>query len=223
MITVVLADDHRVVREGLRALLNAEADIKVVGDADNGLEAVEMVKHLKPRVLVVDLMMQGINGIEVTRQVRKLSTKTDVVILSMYGNESYVIEALRAGAKAYVIKESTASELVTAIHEVANGHRFLSKSLSERAIEAYMQVSQDSLTDPYEKLTTREREILHLTAQGYTSGKIASHLYISRRTVEIHRANLMRKLGLSNQTELLRFAIQRGILPSDTKAGKTEP
>lgn len=222
MITVVLADDHRVVREGLRALLNAEADTRVVGDVDNGLEAVEMVKRLKPKVLIVDLMMQGINGIEVTRQVRRFSPKTNVVILSMYGNESYVIEALRAGAKAYVVKESTANELVTAIHEVANNHRFLSKALSERAIEAYMQVSQDSLMDPYEKLTTREREILHLTAQGYTSAKIASHLYISRRTVEIHRANLMRKLGLSNQTELLRFAIQRGILPSGTMANKAD-
>jgi two-component system response regulator NreC len=222
MITVVLADDHHVVRQGLRALLNEEPDTNVVGDVDNGLEAIEMVKNLRPNVLVVDLMMPGINGIEVTRQIRKLSPKTNVVILSMYGNESYVIEALRAGAKAYVLKESTANELVTAIHEVAANHRYLSKALSERAIEAYMQMSRDSTMDPYENLTTREREIMHLTAQGYTSAKIASRLYISRRTVEIHRANMMRKLGLSNQTELLRFAIQRGILPSTTATKKSE-
>jgi two-component system response regulator NreC len=222
MITVVLADDHHVVREGLRALINEEPDTNVVGDVDNGLEAIEMVKRLQPNVLVVDLMMPGINGIEVTRQIRKLSPKTSVVILSMYGNESYVIEALRAGAKAYVLKESTANELVTAIREVAANHRYLSKTLSERAIEAYMQMSRDSVMDPYANLTTREREILHLAAQGYTSAKIASHLYISRRTVEIHRANMMRKLGLSNQTELLRFAIQRGILPSTKEANTAE-
>jgi two-component system response regulator NreC len=216
MITVVLADDHHVVRQGLRALLETEPDIDIVGDVDNGLKAIEIVKRLQPNVFVVDLMMPGINGIEVTRQVKKLSPKTSVVILSMYGNESYVIEALRAGALAYVLKESTANELVAAIHEVAANHRYLSKTLSERAIEAYMEMSRDSVMDPYDNLTTREREILLLAAQGCTSAKIASQLCISRRTVEVHRANMMRKLGLSNQTELLRFAIQRGILPSTT-------
>jgi DNA-binding NarL/FixJ family response regulator len=222
MIKVVLVDDHHVVREGLKALVNQEPDMTVIGTADNGIEAIKIVKELLPNVLVIDLMMPGINGIEVTRQISKLSPDTNVVILSMFGNESYVIEALRAGAKAYVLKESTANELVTAIRQVNSKQRYLSKTLSEKAIEAYISTSMDNMVDPYEKLTTREREIMQLTVQGFTSAKIATKLYISRRTVEIHRTNLMHKLGLSNQTELIRFAIQRGMLPSNIEADQTE-
>jgi two-component system response regulator NreC len=217
MITIVLADDHHVVRQGLRSLLAAESDLQVIGEAADGLAAAQLVESLQPDILVLDLMMRGVNGLEVTREVSKHSPRTRVVILSMYGNEAYVLEALRAGAKAYVLKEATADELVRAIREAASGHRYLSSSLSEHAIEAYMKKTEDTGLDPYDTLTTREREVLHLAAQGYTNADIADRLYISRRTVEAHRANMMQKLGLHTQTDLIRYALQRGILPPTVK------
>jgi DNA-binding NarL/FixJ family response regulator len=172
-----------------------------------------MAENLQPDVMVTDLMMGGINGIEVTRQVCKCSPKTGIVLLSMYGNESYVLEALRAGAKAYVLKESTADELVRAVHKVASGHRYLGPPLSDQAIESYMQKSDGGKLDPYETLTSREREVLHLVAQGHTNAEIAKRLFISQRTVEVHRANMMGKLDLRTQAQLLRYAVKRGILP----------
>ncbi len=215
VVTVVLVDDHNVVRQGLRTLLEAESDLHVVGEAANGLEAIKMVDSFQPDVLVVDLMLGGMNGLEVTRQVCKRSPRTGIVILSMYGNEAYVHEALRSGAKAYILKESTSNELVRAVREAAVGHRYLSPPLSERAIEAYMQKTEATALDPYDTLTTRELEVLHLAVQGKTNTEIAGKLFISRRTVEVHRANMMRKLGLHTQADLIRYALQRGILPAD--------
>lgn len=222
MTSIVLGDDHHVVRQGLRALLEAEPDFSVVGEAADGLEVVRLVEKLKPDVLVTDLMMGGMNGLEAARQVSKVSPHTNVVMLSMHGNESYVIEALRAGAKAYVLKESSSEDLVHAVREAAAGHHYLGSSLSERAIETYMSKSASATQDPYESLTTREREVLHLVAQGRTSIEIAEKIFISRRTVEIHRANMMRKLGLHTKTDLIRYALRRGILPSDTIVPKEE-
>jgi two-component system response regulator NreC len=216
MITVVLADDHPVVRRGLRALLEAEPDFQVVGEAGDGLEAIGVVNSLQPDILVLDLMMGGLNGLEVTRQVGKGSARTGVVILSMYGTESYVLEALRSGAKGYVLKEATSEELVRAVREVAMGRRYLSSSLSERAIEVYMEKTKSHEQDPYDTLSHREREVLHLAAEGCSNAEIASRLNLSRRTVEIHRANMMHKLGLRTQTDLLRYALRRGILPPET-------
>lgn len=216
MITVLLADDHPVVRRGLRALLEAEPDFQVVGEAGDGLEAIGVVNSLQPDILVLDLMMGGLNGLEVTRQVRKVSPRTGVVILSMYGTESYVLEALRSGAKGYVLKEATSEELVRAVREVAMGRRYLSSSLSERAIEVYMEKTKSHEQDPYDTLSHREREVLHLAAEGCSNAEIASRLNLSRRTVEIHRANMMHKLGLHTQTDLLRYALRRGILPPET-------
>ncbi len=216
-ITIILADDHWVVRQGLRALLEAEPDFRVIAEASDGLEAVRVVEQLKPDILVLDLMMGGINGLEVTRQVARHPSETKVVILSMYGNESYVLEALRAGAQAYVLKESTSEELVRAIREVMGGHRYLGSPLSERAIEIYLQKTEPTTQDAYDTLTTREREVLHLAAQGYTNAEIGQRLFISRRTVEIHRANMLRKLGLRTQhIQLVQYAVQRGIVPADS-------
>ncbi len=213
MITIVLADDHHVVRQGLRALLETEADLRVVGEAGDGIATAQLVENLKPNILVLDLMMTGMNGLEVTRQVSKRSPKTTVVILSMHSNEGYVLEALRAGAKAYILKESSADELVRAIREVTAGRRYLGPPLSERVIDTYLRKAESSMLDPYDTLTTREREVLHLAAQGNTNAEIAAKLFISRRTAEIHRTNMMRKLELRTQTQLVRYAIQRGILP----------
>lgn len=212
MTTIVLADDHHVVRQGLRALLEAEPAFRVIGEAGDGLEAVRQVEHLRPDVLVLDLMMPGLSGLEVTRQVRKRSPRTCVVVLSMHANEAYVLEALRAGAAAYVLKESTSVELVRAIHEAASGRDYLSPPLSQRAIEAYIRKAKEAIQDPYEGLTTREREVLHLAAEGLTNAEIATRLSLSPRTIEDYRANLMHKLSLRTQTDLIRYALQRGII-----------
>lgn len=213
MTTIVLADDHHVVRQGLRALLAGQEGFHIVGEAADGLEAAQLVERLRPDVLVVDLMMPGLDGLEVIRQVRRRSPQTRIVVLSMYDNEAYVVEALRAGVSAYVLKKSTADELVHAIGQAVAGHRYLSPPLNERAIEAYKQKTRETTQDPYETLTDREREVLHLAAEGLSSAAIAARLSISARTVEMHRTNLMRKLGLRTQSDLIRYALRRGILP----------
>jgi DNA-binding NarL/FixJ family response regulator len=215
MTTIVLADDHHVVRQGLRSLLEAEPDFSVIDETGDGLEAAQLVERLQPDVLVLDLMMPGLNGLEVTRQVSQRSPRTQVVILSMHANEAHVLEALRAGAAAYVLKESTSAELVQAVREAVAGRRYLSPPLSERAIEIYMQKAESAVLDPYETLTPREREVLHLVVEGHTNAEIADRLFISRRTVETHRANFMRKLGLRTQTDLISYALRRGILPME--------
>ena len=215
MITIMLADDHHVVRQGLRALLEAEQDFRVVGEAGDGLEALQMVEQLKPNVLVLDLMMPGLNGLEVARQLNKHSPHTRVVVLSMYSNEAYVLEALGNGASAYVMKDSNSADLSHAVREVAAGRRYLSPPLSDRAIEAYQEKAKAATLDKYETLTTREREVLQLAAEGHTNTEIASRLGISSRTAEAHRSNLMHKLDLRTQADLIRYALRRGIIPMD--------
>ncbi|HNG96515.1 MAG TPA: response regulator transcription factor, partial [Acidobacteriota bacterium] len=173
MISIVLADDHHIVRQGLRALLEAESDFRVIGEASNGRDAIELVRKLHPSVLVLDLMMPVLNGIEVTRQLGKAHLSTKIVILSMYANEAYVLETLANGASAYVLKDSNTSDLVQAVREVAIGRRYLSPPLSDRAIEAYQEKARSASLDKYETLTTREREILQLAAEGSSSTDIA--------------------------------------------------
>lgn len=213
MLNIVVADDHNVVRHGLRVLLDAEPDIHVVGEAADGLGALRLVQSLKPDVLVVDLMMGGMNGLEVTARVTKRWPKTGVVILSMYDVQAYVVESLRRGAKAYILKESTSDELVHAIHSVAAGNYWLSSSISERVIQDYMERGEAPEKDPYEVLTSREREVLHLMVQGKTSGEIATRLVLSRRTVETHSAHILRKFGFRRKAELIQFALRRELLP----------
>jgi len=214
--TILLADDHAVVRQGLKALLEDEPNFSVVGEADSGLDAIRMCNELKPEVLVLDIMMDDISGIEVAHQVRENCPRTAIVVLSMYGDKKHVLEALQAGAKAYVVKKSVSSELVQAVQEVIVGRRYLGSSLTDVVVDAYLEKAESGQTDPYDSLSRREREVLHLAAHGYTNAEIAERLFISRRTVETHRANLMGKLNISNQTDLLRYALQRGILPPNT-------
>ncbi len=213
MTTIVLADDHHVVRQSFCLLLETEPDFHVLGEAASGLETIELVLRLRPDVLVVDLMMPELNGVEVARRIKKQLPKTVIVVLSMHENEAYVVEALRAGVSAYVLKKSTAQELVYAIRQGIAGHLFLSPPLNEHAIQAYLEKAQGTNLDPYETLTAREREVLHLAAEGLNNAAIAARLSISPRTVEMHHGNLMRKLRLRNQTDLIRFALQREILP----------
>lgn len=212
-ITIVLADDHQVVRQGLRVLLENEPDCTVVGEATSGLEVADMVEQTKPRVLVLDLMMPGLNGVEVTRQVAKRSPETSIVILSMHANEAYVLEAFRNGASGYVLKDGAASDLVEAVHSVLDGKRYLCPSLSERAVQAYIEKVEGGNTDPYDTLTKRERQVLQLAAEGCSNADMAEKMQISPRTVEVHRSNLIRKLGLRNQTDLIRYALKRGVIP----------
>jgi two-component system response regulator NreC len=215
MTNIVIVDDHAVVRQSLKKILELESDFKIIGEVGDGLEAIKTIEQLQPDITVIDLMLSGMNGIEVTRQVVKHSPKTAVVILSMYSNDEYVYEALRAGAKAYVLKESTADQLVKAIHEATVGHRYLSPPLSERSIENYAKKVESSGIVPHDTLTNREREVLYMASQGLTNVEIANQLFISRRTVEVHRSSMMQKLGLTTQTDLIRYALQHGILPND--------
>lgn len=214
--TIVLVEDHQIVLEGLLALLEAEPGLTVVGQTNNGSEAVQLAERLRPDVMIVDLMLPGLNGLEITRLVRQRSPQSRIIILSMYDHESFVVEALKSGAAGYVLKRDDVAHLVQAVHEVGAGRRYLSPSLSERALEAYIlyvEQVKNSSQKPVETLTPREREVLYLAAQGYTNAEIAAHLVISPRTVEVHRANMMRKLGLRTQADLIRFAIQQEILP----------
>ncbi|MEW6584298.1 MAG: response regulator transcription factor [Nitrospirota bacterium] len=213
VVDIVIADDHQIVRLGLATLLEKEPDFRIVGEAANGPEAVQLVKQLKPRILILDLIMPGMNGMSVTRQVRKDSPDTRIIILSMHANEAYVVETLNSGASGYVLKDSTGNNLVEAIRAVLAGSRYLSPPLSESAIETYVQMTRETSDDLYDALTSREREVLQLAVAGYSNAEIASRLAISPRTVEAHRFNFMHKLGLRKQTDLIRFAVQRGILP----------
>lgn len=207
-ITILLVDDHVVVRQGLRALLSAEPDFEVVGEANDGQAAVTAVERLRPQVTLLDLVMPGMNGLEVTRRV---ANQTRVLVLSMHSNEVYVSEALRSGAYGYVLKDSTAEELVCAVRAVASGARHLGHPFSENSIEAYLERSSSTPLDPFDTLTRRELEVLQLAAQGMSAPEIAARLTISPRTVEVHRAHIMSKLGLKSQGELIRYAIVKGL------------
>lgn len=213
--TIALADDHPVVREGLKMMLGAEPDFKLVGETGNGLEAAQLAERLKPDVLVLDVMLPGQSGLQVAFQVSQRSPGTRVIMLSIHANEGYVLEALRNGAAGYVLKDASAADLVQAVREVAAGRRYLSPPLSDLVIEAYIRRAETATLDLYETLTAREREVLHLAAEGQTNAVIANRLGISPRTVETHRTHLMRKLGLRSQTDLIRYALQRRLIPME--------
>jgi len=212
MITIILAEDHHIVRQGLKALLSAEKDFRLVGEAADGLEAMTLVERNKPNVLVLDLMIPRLHGLEVVRRVRTEHPTTHTLVLSMHSDEPYVVEALRSGALGYVLKDCTTSNLTEAIRLVAAGKRYLSPSLQDLVMEAMFQNQGKPTLDAYETLTERERLILQLAAEGASNPDIGTKLFISPRTAETHRANLMRKLGLRSQTDLVRYAIRRKII-----------
>lgn len=215
MIKVLLADDHRVVLQGLMALLEGEEDIEVVGEASDGLQVLDMVEKLKPDILVMDLMMPNLNGLEAARVIQKRDLPVKIIMLSMHDSEPYVVRALKHGVMGYVPKDSSAEELVTAIHQVVSGQRYLSSTLSDRVLDSLINRMDSGGLDPFETLTERERSVFQMVAQGDSNTDIADKLSISPRTVETHRANMMRKLGLKTQTDVVKFAIRRGIMPLD--------
>lgn len=199
----------------MQTLLARERDFSIVGVAADGLETVRLVERLKPDVLVLDLMMPGLSGLEVLRVLRERSPRTRVVILSMHSSSAFIAQALRNGAIGYVLKDSTEENLVFAVKEAAAGRRFLSAPVTEIAISAYIEQSKADPLDPHETLTPRQREVLQLAAEGKTNAETAARLNISHRTVENHRAILMQRLGLQNQSELIRYAIRHGLIPLD--------
>jgi two-component system response regulator NreC len=211
-VSVLLAEDHPVVREGLRAMLEAEGGFQVVGQTGNSSEVGGLVEELRPDVLVLDLIMPGIGGLNALRELSRRRLATPVVVLSMYANEAYVLEALQNGASAYVLKQSEAQELIRGIREVCCGRRYLSPPLSQRAVDAYSHRARGKAPDEA-VLTVREREVLTLVGQGFTSAQIAERLFISVRTVESHRSNLMKKLGLHSQADMVRNALRREMGP----------
>jgi two-component system, NarL family, response regulator NreC len=214
-ISIVVADDHPVVRRGMRALLESQPDFSIAGAAADGLEAVRLTERLKPDVLVLDLMMPGLSGLEALRILRERGPRTRIVVLSMYSSNAFIAQALQNGAIGYVLKDCTEENLVQAVKEAAAGRRFLSPPVTEIAINAYIEQSKTGSFDPHETLTPRQREVLQLAAEGKTNAETAERLNISRRTVENHRASLMQRLGLRNQTQLIRHAISHGLIPPD--------
>ncbi len=213
MIHVVLVDDHSIVRQGVRSLLQAQPNMVVVGDCDNAAQALELVQQTRPHVLVADLMMPGHAGLDMIRRARQISPRTQVVVLSMHSNVAYVAEALRQGAIGYVVKEADIRDLVLAVQAAAAGQGYFSHGIDRAAVLRYVQISSGPSIDPLETLSARERQVLELVAKGGTNAEIAEQLGIGRRTVETHRANMMGKLGLESQGDVVRFALRRGLLP----------
>ena len=212
-ISVIIADDHAVVRDGLRALLEANPDIKVVGDAANGDQAVSLALSLQPDVVIMDISMPGINGIDATQRILEISPQVRVIILSMLGTPEHVFRALQAGARGYLLKESAGREVVEAVQAVYGGKVYLSQPVCDTVIGDYLQLrSQVQKKDPLECLSQREREIFPLVVEGKTSAEIAQILFLSPKTVESYRSRMMHKLGVTDLSSLIRFAIQEGLL-----------
>jgi DNA-binding NarL/FixJ family response regulator len=215
-ITVFLADDHAVVRDGLHALLDVEADITVVGTAANGRDAVRQVSTLCPDVAVVDIVMPNLGGIEATRQICEASPATQVVILSMHFSNEYVLRALQAGARGYLLKESAGEEVIDAVRAVHTGQRYLSEGIADRLIDEYLDLYGESKAGgALAALSPRELEVLQLVVEGKTSPEIARILTLSPKTIETYRSRLMRKLGIDDVPSLVKFAIKHGLTPAE--------
>ena len=213
VIKVLLADDHAVVRDGLRFLLEAQGDISVVGNAANGREAVRKVKELKPDVVIMDIAMPELNGIEAAHQIHETCPATRVVILSMHAGTEHVRQALRAGAQGYLLKKSAGAEVADAVRLVHAGGSYLSPEIAGTVITDY--IADSRATNPLETLTHRERQILQLIAEGKSSAQAATSLFLSRKTVDTYRSRLMQKLGIHDLHGLIKFAIEHGLTSLD--------
>lgn len=210
---LVLADDHTMMRSGLRLLLEREPGFTVVGEASDGREAIEVTDAQTPDVVVMDVAMPNLNGIEAARRITNSHPNTAVIILSMHSDESYVLRALNAGARGYLLKDSAESDLISAVRAVSEGKAFFSPAISKLLVEDYVrQLRQRGVEDSYELLTPRERELVQLLAEGKTTKEIAANLNLSPHTVETHRSNVMRKLNLNSLPELILYAVRKGVI-----------
>lgn len=212
-VRIVLADDHTIMRSGLRLLLEREPDFSVVGEAADGRAAVEAVEQHAPDVLVMDIAMPHLNGIEATVRVCAAAPKTAVIILSMHSDETYVLRALKAGARGYLLKDSAEADLIAAVRDVVEGRTFFSPVISNMLMQDYIrEIKMRGSDDSYELLTSREREILQSMAEGKTTKEIAAGLNLSAYTVDTHRSNIMRKLNANSLAELILYAVRKGII-----------
>jgi len=210
---IVIAEDHTILREGLRALLSSSPGLEIVGEAEDGLGAIQCTGSVKPDLVLMDLSMPRMNGMDAIREIKKLCPGTKILALTVHKAEEYVLASLQAGADAYVLKDATHSELMVAIKSVLAGKRYLSPGVSEKVIEGYLEGRRESkLRSPWDTLTRREREVLKLIGEGYKNKEIADYLCLSVKTVETHRANLMRKLDLHDVSALTTFAIEKGLV-----------
>jgi DNA-binding NarL/FixJ family response regulator len=211
-ITVFLADDHRMVREGFRLLLETQSDIKVIGEAGNGREAVRQAIKLTPDVILMDIAMPELNGIEATKQIIEAHSSAKIIVLSMYSTTQHIFRALKAGAKGYILKESAGDDVIKAVRMVHGGKTFLCDEITGVVVGDYIEKREAGTTeDPLSRLSTREREVLQLLVEGKSNTKIAELLFLSQKTVETYRSHLMQKLGISDLPGLVKFAIQHGI------------
>lgn len=216
MIRVLIAEDHLMVRAGIRALLEKAGDIHVLGEASNGQEAIDMAQEHKPDVLIMDIMMPRMNGIQAAEHIRDLKLRTNILILSMYADAGFVHQALQCGVKGYVLKSSVSDELLWAVRAVANGKTYLSSPISEIVVESAIHPHRGKDNDPISSLSPREKEILQLIAEEHTSHEIASLLFISEKTVEKHRAKLMEKLNVRNLAGMVRLAVKYRLVDRDS-------
>ncbi len=212
-VRIFLADDHTVIRAGIRLVLERQPDLHVVGEASDGRETVNAIERLHPDVVVMDISMPNLNGIEATRQILANGVAVSIVVLSMHADEEYVLRALKAGARGYLLKESAEADLIAAVRAVVSGKSFFSPAISRLLVEDYVRQLQDrDIEDSYELLTTREREILQLVAEGKSNKDIANLLNLSVYTVETHRSNIMEKLNLHGVPELILYAVRKGVI-----------
>ncbi len=215
-ITVFLADDHAMVRDGLQLLLETSGNIEVIGQAGSGRETVKQVNLIKPDVILMDIAMPELNGIEATRQLIADLPEAKVIILSMHATSEHIYQALQAGASGYLLKEAVGQEVVEAVHEVVNGQRYLSRKITETLVDDYLVQRDLGLTrSPLDRLSSREREVLQLVSEGLSSAKIAEQLALSPKTVDTYRSRIMQKIGVRDVTELVKFAIRHGLTSLD--------
>ena len=208
-IKILVVDDHAIMRDGIRALLGLHDDIEIVGEASEGKEAIEKAGELAPDVIIMDIAMPGMDGLEATRRIKKQSPKAKVLVLTQHDNREYILSAIKAGTAGYVPKKALGSELVSAIRTVYEGGSFLYPSATAALIKDYLRHAEE---EPYDRLTNREREILKLIAEGHTSRQIADMLFISLKTVLGHRTKIMQKLDIHNRTELIKYAMHKGLI-----------
>jgi len=210
-ITMILADDHKIVRQGMRSLLEAHAGFEVVGEANDGQEALDLMEELSPDIAFIDVMMPNLNGIEAAKIAQHRGLKTKLIFLSMHANSTYVVRALQSGAMGYVLKDSDFSEILQAVQNAMDGKRYLSKNIASEVLEILLNAEGDK-KDPQNVLSVREREVLQHIAEGNTNAVVAEKLSLSVRTVEAHRAHIMAKMRFNSQADLVRYAIQQGLV-----------
>ena len=213
LIEIVIADDHTIVRQGLRKLLEEEYSLKIPGEAMNGREAVRIVRKLKPQIVIMDIAMPVLNGIEAARQIKQSTLKTKVIILSMHDHTRYIRELLSIGVSGYLLKNAVSNDIIKAINAAVKGETFLSPSISNRVIEDYVGMNQKTFQDElYNTLTNREREVFQMMVEGFTTKKISEILCLSPSTIKSHRSNIMEKLQMENISKLIQYAIHLGII-----------